>query len=130
MVHRIGYLLLLCTLIALTSAKHAPELTATLANGSPVLGHYLTSHNGHGIRAFTNIPYAEAPVGQLRFADPVPKAAWTQELSVPQEIVFCPQNEVFFYDGAYMGQEDCLYLNVYVPMVSIEGGVSLRKIRN
>lgn len=108
--------LLLCS-AALVSAVYSPELKAKLANGSPVHGHYVTSHGGHGIRAFTNIPYAEAPVGPLRFADPVPKAPWTEELGVSREMIFCPQNEVFFFDGQYVGQEDCLYLNVYVPMV-------------
>lgn len=108
---------LLLSLWASISAIHSPELRVYLTNNSPVLGQYMTSHGGHGIRAFRNIPYAEPPVGQLRFADPVPKAAWTEELSIPNDIIMCPQEEVFFFDGQYLGQEDCLYLNVYVPMV-------------
>lgn len=116
MVH-CNLVLLLCFVILVT-AKFADELSVTLPNGSPVRGQYKTSHSGRGIRSFTNIPYAEAPMGKLRFADPVPKAAWrTGELGNSKEVIVCPQLEMFFFDGLYMGQEDCLYLNVHVPMV-------------
>lgn len=43
------------------------ELRVTLSNGSKLLGRYVRSHNGRPIKAFTNIPYAKPPIGQLRF---------------------------------------------------------------
>lgn len=116
------FLCILCLTLSV-SALNSPELRVTLTNGSPLLGRYLTSHSGHGIRAFTNIPYAEPPVGPLRFADPVLKAPWTEQQlaqAVPDsdKVIVCPQKEIFFRGNEYRGQEDCLYLNVYVPMHS------------
>jgi carboxylesterase type B len=35
-----------------------------------------SSIHGKTIQKFLNIPYAEAPVGQLRFAKPQPKKPW------------------------------------------------------
>lgn len=125
LLNRVTLLAIISLLVAVIPAKHAPELRLQLSNGSPVLGQYMTSHGGHGIRGFTNIPYAEAPVGPLRFAAPVPKAPWTEDLSIASDaMIVCPQEELFFYDGMYMGQEDCLYLNVYVPMVSEDRGLA------
>ena len=34
---------------------------------------------GKFVQKFTNIPYAEAPVGKLRFAKPEPKKPWNGE---------------------------------------------------
>lgn len=60
------------------------------------------------------LPYAKAPVGDLRFADPVALDDWAAVLAglghtssvLPNA---CPQP-----DGS--GDEDCLYLNVYAPL--------------
>lgn len=113
-----AWILCICSLlVVIVSAKYDDNLIVNLPNGSPVHGLYKTSLGGRGIRAFKNIPYAESPVGDLRFADPVPKAAWTGELKNQKDVILCPQEEKFFFDGMYMGQEDCLYLNVYVPLV-------------
>lgn len=42
-------------------------LRVTLPNKSKLIGSYLTSNNGNGIRGFLGIPYAEPPIGDLRF---------------------------------------------------------------
>ncbi|MGH9885605.1 MAG: carboxylesterase/lipase family protein, partial [bacterium] len=62
------------------------------------------------------IPYAEAPVGDLRFRAPRPAAPWT---GVRDALAFgsaAPQNPSFL-PGMEAGQqcEDCLYLNIYTP---------------
>ena len=88
------------------------------------------------IDAFEGIPYAAAPVGSLRFLPPVTNAKWHNVLAAKSPKPACPQ---FFpnwqnasqanlhmsqsrieYLKKYkrrigQGEEDCLYLNIYVP---------------
>ena len=63
---------------------------------------------------FVGIPYAAPPVGELRFRAPQPPQQWSQPRYVDERnLTICPQ--------AILGKlyprsdEDCLYLNVYVP---------------
>lgn len=48
-------------------ALTSDSLHVRLADDSPILGRYLTSHGGRGIRAFMGVPYAQAPLNELRF---------------------------------------------------------------
>eukprot|EP00039_Didymoeca_costata_P027140 m.17513 g.17513 ORF g.17513 m.17513 type:complete len:559 (-) comp6041_c0_seq1:141-1817(-) len=66
---------------------------------------------GRGVAAFYNIPFAQPPVKNLRFAPPVEKTPWQNVIDCTKKDLFkvCPQ-----FEGIY-GSEDCLYLNVYVP---------------
>ena len=58
------------------------------------------------------IPYAKAPVGNLRFAKPQPTGAFKNGAHNATEFgSFCPQIQ----EGKQIGEEDCLFLNIYVP---------------
>jgi para-nitrobenzyl esterase len=70
---------------------------------------------GHWV--YRGIPFAQAPLGQLRFVAPSPPTAWVGVRdatrfgpSAPQGAEFAPGVGV---EGAQ--SEDCLYLNVYTP---------------
>jgi para-nitrobenzyl esterase len=74
------------------------------------------------------VPYAAAPVGELRWKAPREVTPWTDTLAVQALPPECPQ---FNFFGRYVGAEDCLYLNVWRPrsqqrdlpvMVWIHGG--------
>lgn len=68
-----------------------------------------TNENAH---SFFAIPYAEPPVGDLRFMDPKPYAYNGQFFNVFEEdYVQCPQLES--PKGKY--SEDCLVMNIHVP---------------
>lgn len=77
--------------------------------------------------AFKGIPYAEAPVGSLRFRNPVPHPGWSDVLDARKHGSSCVQPGTLL---GYSGSEDCLFLNVYSPnlsgkravMVFIHGG--------
>jgi para-nitrobenzyl esterase len=84
-------------------------------------------------RAFLGIPFAAAPVGELRWKAPASASAWSGVRDAKQAGNVCPQINVNA-DGtsSVRGAEDCLYLNVYTPyplsskklpvMVWIHGG--------
>ncbi|XP_065077538.1 juvenile hormone esterase-like [Ochlerotatus camptorhynchus] len=82
--------------------------------------------------AFMGIPFAEPPVGRLRFSNPLPLDPWEGYLNVSAPKPICIQKYDFYLGATVHGQEDCLYLNVYRPksandkplpvMVFIHGG--------
>ncbi|XP_066965975.1 esterase E4-like [Macrobrachium rosenbergii] len=72
-------------------------------------------HPNTHMHAFRGIPYAKAPVGDLRFADPVDLVGpWPGNyLNASQLGSFCPQYDV--ESKGVLGNEDCLFLNVHTP---------------
>ncbi|XP_031773149.1 esterase E4-like isoform X1 [Apis florea] len=63
--------------------------------------------------AFRGIPFAAPPVGELRFKDPQPAASWTDIKDVSKNVeYYCAQRQPFT-PYKIIGDEDCLYLNVY-----------------
>ena len=74
------------------------------------------SQNGRLFSQFVGIPYAQPPIGKLRFARP---QAWTESwnetiLDANQRApVRCVQYDDVI--GDVKGTEDCLKLNIYVP---------------
>jgi para-nitrobenzyl esterase len=79
------------------------------------------------VRSFLGIPYAAAPVGNLRWHAPVPAAVWNGTLETIAVGSQCPQT--LSYAGPSF-DEDCLFLNVWTPtgahdlpvMVWLHGG--------
>src|SRR5258706_11824101 len=66
-----------------------------------------------GIRAFTGIPYAQAPVGALRFRPPRPVLPWAGELDATAPARVPPQDADPALPQAGPMSEDCLQLNVW-----------------
>ncbi|KAF2904196.1 hypothetical protein ILUMI_01988 [Ignelater luminosus] len=77
-----------------------------------VRGYYKQSYGGRRFAAFEGIPYAKPPVNDLRFEDPVEAEPWTGIWNATT-VYTCPQIAVWIPEP--IGNEDCLYLNVYVP---------------
>jgi para-nitrobenzyl esterase len=80
------------------------------------------------MRTFLGIPYAAAPVGDLRWRPPQRHSPWAAVRDATQLAPHCPQIAGPF--GRASETEDCLFLNVYTPrdlglhpvMVWIHGG--------
>jgi len=73
-----------------------------------------------GITDFLGIRFAAPPVGNLRFAPPAPPPAVAGTISAAAFGSPCPQSASPF--GSESTNEDCLFLNIYVP----GSGVSAR----
>ncbi|MGH7141512.1 MAG: carboxylesterase/lipase family protein [Minisyncoccia bacterium] len=69
------------------------------------------------VRSFLGIPYAQPPVGDLRWKAPVPAAKWEGVRKATEFGAHCLQGNPFgdmtFRDSG--GSEDCLTLNVWAP---------------
>lgn len=112
----------------LTIASLAAARTVSIDSGQ------LRGVSAEGIESYKNIPYAAAPIGQLRWRPPQPVAAWKDVRPADQWGAECMQ-QPFIADMAVSSQpmsEDCLTLNVWAPaqqeprkspvMVWIHGG--------
>ncbi|MGA9070455.1 MAG: carboxylesterase family protein [Terracidiphilus sp.] len=110
---------MLCSLaiagLALVSIPlaQAESITAKTAQGK-VAGKTI---NDGKVKAFLGLPYAAAPVGELRWKAPQPPLPWKGTRDATKFGAHCAQLHVYddmvFQDGE--GSEDCLFLNVYAP---------------
>lgn len=92
--------------------------TSTLLNGSPYY-------------SFKGIPYAQPPIGKLRFKAPLPAIPWKGIYEAIEHGAVCPQFDITS-QKLIEGNENCLFLNVYTKslkpvtklpvMVFIHGG--------
>ncbi|KAK3590612.1 hypothetical protein CHS0354_018832 [Potamilus streckersoni] len=77
-----------------------------------------TSFNGEiqPVVQFLGIPFAEAPIGKLRFAKTVPKSKVQSPYDATHSRPACAQ-EKYVDSGINQFEisEDCLYLNIFVP---------------
>uniref|UniRef100_A0A914ZDY6 Carboxylesterase type B domain-containing protein n=1 Tax=Parascaris univalens TaxID=6257 RepID=A0A914ZDY6_PARUN len=73
------------------------------------------------MQIFRGIPYAEPPIGKLRFRKPVKRSRWHQEYLAIDYGAPCLQFMDFHRYDKFSGQnmenenEDCLFLNVFSP---------------
>ena len=72
-----------------------------------------------GLGTFKAIPFAEAPVGELRWKAPVPKKKWEGVLDAT-EFAGMPPQQTNSRPGAPAPNvtEDCLYVNIQTPATS------------
>lgn len=71
----------------------------------------------HGLRVFFGIPYAQPPVGNLRWKAPQPMTPW-DGIRATKQFGMRPVQSDVFGDMVYRSpgmSEDCLYLNVWAP---------------
>ncbi|CAH0703530.1 unnamed protein product [Spodoptera exigua] len=87
-----------------------------------VAGYYMQTRGGRQIAAFTAIPFAVPPVGDLRFKAPVPVEPWQETLDATKVSPVCVQRNPYTRQEEIVGQEDCLYLNIYTPITDNDVG--------
>lgn len=107
-------------------AAPLPPVAATVSDGA------LRGYVENGVRIFKGVPYAQPPVGDLRWRPPQPVKSWTGVREAQAFGPDCMQNRVGWDDTQTKlpVSEDCLTLNVWTPenaakapvMVWIHGG--------
>lgn len=65
------------------------------------------------VEKFLGIPFAEPPVGDLRWKAPQPAKSWTAPRDATRHATRCSAPEAG--DGVRLVNEDCLYLDIYRP---------------
>jgi para-nitrobenzyl esterase len=74
---------------------------------------YIKGVTENGIAVFKGIPYAQPPVGELRYTTPAPHQAWKDTLNATNFGSSATQPA----GNKVVGSEDCLYLNLYTPAI-------------
>src|SRR5271169_2352361 len=65
---------------------------------------------------FKGIPYAQPPVGDLRWREPMPVKPWTGVRDATVFGAICAQKpNAIVPNAAEISKEDCLFLNVWTP---------------
>ncbi|MDA8140507.1 MAG: carboxylesterase family protein [Desulfobacteraceae bacterium] len=81
----------------------------------------------NGALVWRGIPYAQPPVGELRWKPPRPPLPWRGRLDAIKDGNACFQSlhlapPFIDEDGdGFIGSEDCLYLNIFAPTDSTSG---------
>src|ERR1700761_3171864 len=69
------------------------------------------------VNIFRGVPFAEPPVGLLRFRPPVASKPWTGERDATKFAASAMQwkESTAFGEQPFIHSEDCLYLNIWAP---------------
>ncbi|WP_202909796.1 carboxylesterase/lipase family protein [Mucilaginibacter pedocola] len=111
-------LLAVCTVHAQTNGNKAGTSPVIKTSGGSLRG--ATEGN---VSSFIGIPYAAAPIGQLRWRAPQPMPAWQGERDATKFGADCaqmgwPRNGTNISPAS---AEDCLFLNIWKPAVTAKG---------
>jgi para-nitrobenzyl esterase len=128
--HRAAIASILVFGCALAVAADGPVISVT---GGRLQGRLLPAPGG---AVFQGIPFAEAPVGDLRWREPQPVKAWKGVRDASVYGATCAQITAGWNDkAAALGSEDCLFVNVWNSewpagtrkpvMVWIHGGANM-----
>jgi len=106
--HSVVWLLVVVTVYCLNGVCAAPSLVVQTQYGK-VSGFATDTH-----QIWKGIPFAAPPVGHLRWKPPQPPTPWNEVLPATKFGPVC-------YGGGGGQSEDCLYLNVWVPLNTPNG---------
>ena len=123
---------LLCSLAGIATMQAgttASTQTQTPSPGAPVVrveGGELRGAVADGVESFKGMPYAAAPVGDLRWRPPQPAASWTGVREAAAFGADCMQGRFGpppppGAPPAPASSEDCLFLNVWRPASTTPG---------
>lgn len=101
----------------------AADLAATVTVQTPLGA--VTGIQGNGSNAFLGLPYAQPPLGALRWKAPQPITSFNTTAGAYNATAFryvCPQPGKTWELFSPGQNEDCLYANVYAPQRAAPAG--------
>jgi len=111
--------------LAFSAVAAALATVAAPATGTAAAPRVLTESgvlagiSDHGLRVYKGVTYAAAPVGDLRWRPPAPKAPWSGTRQAHSFAPACMQEGVSMPGEKPPAiSEDCLYLNIWAPRAS------------
>jgi para-nitrobenzyl esterase len=118
---RITLLALGCaSLLGVPTAR--AQITASPIPGDPVMiasGQLSGKLLASGVRAYLGVPFAAAPIRELRWREPQPVQGWKGVYHADRFAPQCTQilrpMNINHYFGHEATSEDCLYLNIWAP---------------
>ncbi|XP_063978679.1 carboxylic ester hydrolase-like [Diachasmimorpha longicaudata] len=117
------YVYLWSTCFIISSAKASLNEPIVHTKLGTIRGKWLRSVRNVDVAAFLGVPYAEPPIGSLRFENPRNWTGhWKQIHNAVEDGPPCVQPT---NDGRIIGKEDCLYLNIYVPAIPYDSKLSV-----
>ncbi|XP_036604059.1 cocaine esterase-like [Trichosurus vulpecula] len=111
-------------------AYHADDLIRTTESGQIQGTQVSIKGIDKAVNVFLGIPFAKPPVGALRFSPPQPPDSWSNVRDGTAHPPSCLQDVTVLEKMAkvmkvnvstIVNSEDCLYLNIYVPVHKKEG---------
>ena len=116
----IGSVIVLALPAALTGAADSAVAQEAVTASGPLMG-----GSDAGTTRYLGVPYARPPVGDLRWRDPQPVEAWTGVRDATRFAPACPQTGVSMAgEPPSPTDEDCLYLNIWIPETTERDGQS------
>ncbi|MCX6121243.1 MAG: carboxylesterase family protein [Ignavibacteriales bacterium] len=104
-------------LIVINSMACAQVNDETVAPRVKIVNGVLEGINESGIRTFKGVPFAEPPIGDLRWKEPQPLKNWSDVRKADKFGPRAMQMPIFGDMGFRSNgmSEDCLYLNIWTP---------------
>ncbi|KAL3867622.1 hypothetical protein ACJMK2_040503 [Sinanodonta woodiana] len=98
------------------------EIIVRQTENGPIGGFRDESLPSKFVEQYLGVPYAKKPVGNLRFERPRRHQRWSAVLDATNLRPACLQTDMEYvklhYPEFHQSDEDCLYLNIYVPQVT------------
>ncbi|XP_036604078.1 cocaine esterase-like [Trichosurus vulpecula] len=117
-------------LLIQAQGHHADELIRTTESGQIQGTQIRIKGTDKAVNVFLGIPFAKPPVGALRFSPPQPSDSWSNVRDATAHPPMCLQDVATLEKKSRAvkvdipitaNSEDCLYLNIYVPVHTKEG---------
>jgi len=107
---------LACAILVFACSGISAQVVVQIQNGK------LQGTQQNGVASFKGVPFAQPPIGDLRFKPPLPPKSWSGIRKADAFSAGCMQHKDISrgpWVEQYMLQgptsEDCLYLNVWAP---------------